>query len=134
MKLRCGLDAVVNRTTFERLGTLDADAARLERAYPSSNHHRAGIEGLARRRSHQEAAIVTAGKLGHFIAQVKRRMKRLDLFQQPVDQLLCTAHRQRGDVVDRLLGVELGALPARDSEGVQNVGADAQQSELEDLE
>ena len=38
--------------------------------------------------------------------------ERLDLLQQPVDQLLRAAHGQRRNVIDRLVRIELGALAA----------------------
>ena len=50
--------------------------------------------------------------LGDFLAEMERGMERFHLLQQPVDQFLRAANRQRGDVVDRLVGIELGALAA----------------------
>jgi hypothetical protein len=60
--------------------------------------------------------------------------KGLDLLEQAIDEFLRSADGQRRDVVDRLVRVELGALPARVSQRVHDVGLDAEQPELEDLE
>ena len=59
---------------------------------------------------------------------------RRDLLHQAVDEFLRAADRQRRDVVDRLVGIQLGALAARVLEGVDDVALDAEQAELEDLE
>ncbi len=60
--------------------------------------------------------------------------ERLDLLEQAVNEFLRAAHRQRRDVVDRLVRVELGTLPARMPEGIHDVGLDAEQPEFEHLE
>ncbi len=62
------------------------------------------------------------------------RVEGADLLHQPVDQLLRSADRQRGDVVDRLLGIELGTLTAGMCERIDQMRADSQQAELEHLE
>src|SRR5262245_4224644 len=62
---------------------------------------------------------------------MKPGMERLDLLQQPVDQLLGAADRQRRDVIDRLVGIELGALAARMRERVDDLALHAEQAELE---
>jgi hypothetical protein len=53
---------------------------------------------------------------------------------QPVDQLLRAADRQGRDVVDRLVGIELGALPARVRERIHDLALHAEQAELEHRE
>ena len=58
-------------------------------------------------------------------------MERLDLLEQAVDEFLRAAHRQRRDVVDRLVGIELGALAAGVRERVDDLALHAEQSELE---
>ena len=70
----------------------------------------------------------------HLLTEMQLRFERLDLLQQPVDQFLRPAHRQCRNVVDRLVGVELGALAARVLQRIDHLGADAQQAELEHLE
>ena len=67
-------------------------------------------------------------------AKVELGIERLDLLQQPVDQLLGAADRQRRDVVYRLVRIELGALATRSCQGVEQMRLDAEQAELEHLE
>ena len=64
---------------------------------------------------------------------MKRGVERLGLLQQPVDQFLGAADRQRRDVVDRLVGIQLGALAAGLRQGIDDVGVDSEKPELEDL-
>jgi hypothetical protein len=73
-------------------------------------------------------------ELDRFLAQVQFGAEWLDLLQQPIDQFLRAADRQGRDVVNRLVGIQLGALPARRRERVEHVRLDAEQAELEDLE
>ena len=121
-------DAVLDGAALERLAALDPDAPRLEGAEAAGDHHRAGIETHPAGGLQVEASVVPARELHHLVAEVKLGLEGLDLLQQPVDQLLRAAHRQRRDVIDRLVRVELGALPAGVREGVEDVGADAEQA------
>ncbi len=68
---------------------------------------------------------------GDFLAEVEPGMERLDLLEQPVDEFLRAAHRQRRDVVDRLVGIELGALAAGVCERIDDLALHAEQAELE---
>ena len=52
---------------------------------------------------------------------MKLGTERLDLLQQPVNQLLGAAHRQRRNVVNRFIRIQLGALTARLLERVDDV-------------
>ena len=81
-----------------------------------------------------ELAVGEGFQLGHFLAEMERGVERLHLVEQPVDQLLSPAHRQRRDVVNRLIRIELGALAAHLGERIDDGGAYAEQSELENLE
>ena len=65
---------------------------------------------------------------------MKLRVERLGLLQQPIDQFLRAADGQRRNVVDRLFRIQLAALPAGMLERIDDVRADAQQAELENLE
>ena len=56
------------------------------------------------------------------------------LLDQPVDQFLGTADRQRRNVVNRLIWIQLGALPTDLLQGVDDVRADAEQPQFEYLE
>jgi hypothetical protein len=66
--------------------------------------------------------------------QVKSGVKRFDLLHEPVDQFLRAADRQRRDVIDRFVGVELSALAARMGERVDDFALEAQKAELENRE
>lgn len=55
----------------------------------------------------------------------------LDLFHQPVGQLLTCDDGQTRNVIDRLLGVELCALPARPVQNVHQVRLEIEQTQLE---
>ena len=90
-----------------------------------------GDEARARGRGQVEAAVLARAQLDHLLAEVEFGPERLDLLQQPVDQLLGAAHRQRRDVVDRLVRIQLGALAARVLQRVDDVGLDAEQPQLE---
>jgi len=54
--------------------------------------------------------------------------ERRDLLEQPVGQLLAGDHGQPRDVVDRLLGIELGALSARAIENVDDMRLDVDEA------
>ncbi len=73
-------------------------------------------------------------RLGDFLPQVKGRVERTDLLHQPIHELLRAAHGQRGDIVDRFVGIELRTLAAGVRERIHEMRADAQQAELEHLE
>ena len=112
----------------------DADAPRLERPHAAGDDHRARIEARAEDGFDVEAAVLALAQRGDFLAEMQRRIERRDLLQQPVDELLGAADGQRRDVVDRLVGIQLGALAARRAQRIDEVAADTQQSELEHLE
>ena len=65
------------------------------------------------------------------LAEMELGAERLDLLHEPVGQLLAGHHDDAGDVVDRLLGIELGALAARPVEDVHHMRLDVEQAELE---
>jgi hypothetical protein len=62
---------------------------------------------------------------------MKRRAERLDLLHELIDQALRGNLRDRRNVVDRLLGIKLGALAAGLVENVDEVSLDVEQSKLE---
>ena len=126
--------AVVDGLAFERFRARHADAPRLERADATGDDHRARVEARAQDGLDVEAAVFALAQRGHFLAQVQRRIERRDLLQQPVDELLGAADGQRRDVVDRLVGIQLGALAAGRAQRIDQVAAHAQQPELEYLE
>ena len=65
---------------------------------------------------------------------MKRGVKGLGLLQQPIDQFLRAANGQRGNVINRLVGIQLGALTAGLRQGIDDVSADPEKPEFEDLE
>ena len=73
-------------------------------------------------------------QLGDLLSQVKSRMKGLGLLQQPIDEFLRADDRQRRDVINRLVRVELRALPAWMREAINDVRRDAEQPQFEYLE
>ncbi len=127
------LDAIVHLGALKLLHSLERQAARLERAHAGCDHHRTGVEDAAGAGPKMEAAIVTVLELEHLFAEVEHGTERLDLLQQAVDQFLRAAHRQRRNVVDRLVRIELSALSARLFQRVDDVGFDPEQAELEYL-
>ena len=54
-----------------------------------------------------------------------------DLLHQIVDQALARDHRESGNVVDRLLRIKLGALPADHGQNVDHMRLDIEQAEFE---
>ncbi len=56
-----------------------------------------------------------------------------DLLLQAVDELTRRAYRDRRDVVDRLVRIQLGALTADGRQGVHHFGFHAQQAQFENL-
>ncbi len=98
------------------------------------DHHGAGVQPCSCRGGYEKPASGLRRDFGDFLAQVEGGVEGLRLFEQPVDQFLGAADRQRGNVVNRLVGIELRALAADLVEGIDDVGADAEKPELEDLE
>src|SRR5262245_5808662 len=104
--------AIADGRTLEGIRSLEPDTPRLERADATCDDDRARIESGTGHRAHVKAPVVAAGELRYLLPEVKLRVEGLDLLHEPVDQLLRAADRQRRDVVDGLVGIELGALPA----------------------
>ena len=91
---------------------------------PASNRVPAEVSTAKRPRS----GLAT---LVDLLAKVEAGVKGLDLLEQPVDQFLRTADRNRGNVVDRLVRIELGALAAGMRERIHDLALHAEQPELE---
>ena len=128
------LDAVVNALALEGFGAFDTEAARLKGADAACNHDRTRVKAGPRRSAQEEPPIGLPAHLGDFLAEMERRMERLDLLHQPIHQLLRTTHQQGRDVVNWLVGIQLCALPARVRERIDHVRRNAKQPQLEDLE
>ena len=132
--LRGVAHAVVNGPAFEYFRARHAEPARLERADATGDDHGARVEARAEDGLDVESAVLAPVQRGDFLAQVQRRIERHDLLQQPIDEFLGAADGQRRNVVDRLVGIQLGALAARRAERIDDMAAHAQQAELEHLE
>src|SRR6185503_4443669 len=63
--------------------------------------------------------------------EMEGRVERLDLLHQGVGEAVAGDVGNAGNVVDRLLGIELGALAADLVEDVDKVRLDVEQAELE---
>ena len=134
MEIGRAAHAVVDLPVLERVGALHPQPAWLERAEARRDHDRPRHEPRARRSLDREGTVVQPLEARDLLAEMELGLERLDLLQQPIHQLLRATHRQGRNVVDRLVGVELRALPARMPERVDDVRLDAQQAELERLE
>nr|GEU28069.1 hypothetical protein [Tanacetum cinerariifolium] len=128
------LDLVVQLRAFEHVDAVDLQRAGLERTDAGGNEDGLGDELGAGRGGDIEAAVVAAGDLDHFLAQVERRFERFDLLEQVVGQFLAGARWHGRDVVDRLVGIQFDALSAHRAQRIDHVGFDFQQAQFEDLE
>ena len=126
--------AVVQRLVLVLLDIRHPQLPRLERADPGSDHHGFRVELLALARLDEKRVVILAPHDLHFLAQVHPGRERLDLFQERIGQFLPGAHGNRRDIVDRLVGIQLGALPSGSRYRVDDLGLEAQQAEFEDLE
>ncbi len=72
--------------------------------------------------------------LRHLLVEMERGAERFDLFEQTVDEFLRIADRDRGNVVDRLVGIEFGALSAGLRQRIDDVCLQPEQAEFENLE
>ena len=128
------LHAIVDLGSLELLEAVHLERARLEGAHAGGDEDRAGEETRAPGGLDEEAPIRLARHRGDFLAEVKGGAEGFDLPQQAVGQLLAGAHGHGGNVIDRLVGIELDALAAGIAERVDHMGLDLQQAELEHLE
>ena len=71
---------------------------------------------------------------GDFLTQVKGRLEGFDLLEQVVGQFLAGAHGHGGDIVDRLVGIQLDALAADGGQRIDDMGLDLEQAQFEHLE
>src|SRR5690606_40300326 len=133
-EVRGALDLAVNVAAFELLGAFASEPARLEAAETARDDDCFRVTTRIERGAHQKRAVIEALELGGLLAQAKRRVERFDLLEESVDQLLRTANGQRGNVVNRLVRIQLAALPARVLQRIDDVRVDAEQTELENLE
>ena len=128
---------VVHAGALIGVDALDRRLLRLERAAAGGDHDRLAFEDLVAVGPHPEARRLGGAErlqaLDH-LAEMEDRPERLDLAHQVVDDALAGDDRKAGDVVDRLLGIELGALPADFRQDVDEMGLDVEEAELEHRE
>ena len=121
----------MHRRAFIGLDAGHRRALGLERAAAGRDHHDLALEHLAAVGRDAEARLADALDALHHLVQMERRTERLDLLHQRVDQALRRDFRDRRNVVDRLLGIKLGALAADLVEDVDEMRLDVEQAELE---
>ena len=80
--------------------------------------------------AHQPAPVGLALHAAHELAQIQRRVEGAQLLQQALGELAAAAHGQAGQVVDRFVGVERGALAAGFGQHIDQVAAYLLQPEL----
>jgi hypothetical protein len=78
-----------------------------------------------------EAPVLRPAQGIDALAEMEGGAERPDLRHQGVGQPLAGHHGHPGDVVDRLLGIELRALPAGLVQNVDDVRLDIDEAELE---
>jgi hypothetical protein len=125
---------IVDRLALISLDAGDRRTLRLERAPAGRDHDDLRLEHLAAIGGDAEERIADLLDVLHHLAEMKGRMERLDLVHQGAGQALAGDFRDAGNVVDRLLGVELGALAAGLVEDVDQVGLHVEQPKLEHRE
>ena len=125
---------VLDVDPFVALHSGNAKRPRLKGAEPPCDNHRAGEKPRSAGRLQREGAIGLALQLYHHLAQMEIGFERAELLCETLDELMRAHDRERGDVVDRLLRVERGALPAYLRQRVHHVRVDSEQPQLEDLE
>ncbi len=103
---------------------------RREGSAAGGDHHHLALEHRAHIGGQPETSVEALERL-HALVEMERGAERLDLLHEPVGQLLAGDDGEAGNVVDRLLGVELGALPARPVEDVDHMRLDVDQAKLE---
>src|SRR5579863_2243172 len=128
------LHPVLDGAAFEDLRPFKSDASRLERTHTAGDDDGASVKVRPGAGCKLEAPVFTPRKRDHLVPEMQLRLEGLDLLQESIDQLLGAAHRQRRDVVDRLVWIQLRALPTRMLQRIHHVRADAEQPELEHLE
>ena len=109
-------------------------ALGLERAAAGGDHDHLHLEHLAEVGGDAEHRIADALDALHHLAEMEGRLERLDLLHQGLGEAMAGDHGKRGNVVDRLFRIELGALAAGLVEDVDEMGLDVEQAEFEHRE
>ena len=112
------------------LQTGQLERARHKRPHACSDEYRTRVQLGALLGAHLPAACSQGLQRAHLLAQVLHRGERRHLLWQALHQLVRAAHGQGGDVVNRLVAIQLHALAARVGQSVDEVGAQALQAQL----
>ena len=111
-----------------------ADGPWLKRTDTRGNHDSFAIELLACAGFDVERIIVLALDPLDFLAKVQTAVEGFDLFQDRVGQFLSRALGNGWNVVDRLVRIQLGTLPARLADRIDNLRLEAEKTQLKNLE
>ncbi len=122
---------VVDRGALVLLDAGHRRPFRLEGAAAGGDHHDLAEERRAGIGTHAEAPVRLARQAFDHLPEVEGRLERRGLLQQLLDQPLAGDDRIAGMSLDRLLGIELGALPAGLVEDVDQRALDVEEAKLE---
>ena len=114
---------IEHRSAFILLDAGKRRALRREGSAAGGNHHHLGFKHGIRVGLQPEAAVEALETLNPLV-EVEGGSERLDLVHELVGQLLAGDDGQPGNVVDRLLGIELGALAPGAIENVDDMAFD----------
>ena len=125
---------IEDRCALIRLDARNRRTLRLERTAAGRDHHDLAEEGVAGVGGQAGSARPAAAGASRPSDQMEGRIERLDLLDEFVDQPLAGDHRKSGNVVDRLLGIKLGALAAGLVENVDQSRVEIEKTQFEDRE
>src|SRR5688572_28214936 len=103
-------DAIVQLRAGEPIDALDFQRAWLKRSNTARNDDDLRQKTRSSTRLDEKTSVFLLLNSRDFMAQVKRGAERLDLSEQRIGELLAAAYRNSRDIVNRLVGIELGAL------------------------
>ena len=126
-------NAVKHLPAFVFLEAGHVELARREGTNTRRNDHCATIKSGAGGRYDPEPTVFEWCNLVDLLSQMKRGRERADLLLKTVDQLFGAANRQRRNIVDGLVRVQLDTLPTSIVQRIDEVRLQAQQTELKDL-
>jgi hypothetical protein len=127
-------DAIKQAFVLESVDAGKAQPARLEGTDAAGDEHRARPKIRAGIGRHREPIVIDGGDGRDLFAEMENGLERLYLLHQVIDEFLAAAHRDARNVVDRLVGVQLGTLAADDPHRVDDMRFYTQQTQFEDLE
>ena len=128
------LHVVVKLGTFKLLDARHAQALGLEATDAGCDKDRLRHEARALIGFHVEATVFFLTDRCHFLTQMELRTKRVDLLEKIFREFTRRANRYGGDVIDGLMLIELHALTAHLTQGVNNVSLDFQKTQFKHLE